>query len=229
MATTKQLVSWIRLNAQKWNRVGEQGILPILNEAQNILMQNESSQTLKYDSATGDVPVLNTEAGKFVYDMPEDVWRVNMVMTLVPFKNDLTLPYSYEYGIETDTKRPYEEAYFNGKKYMRLLYCSTVDASYGKPAQVRFHLDPGDSSGAYNYRGYTRPRQLTSEAIPLSLPEKFHFTHLLPAAMKMIEALQYGDWAGASEWVRGHYAQEIYREMTRGEQGESCLAESRSI
>jgi len=229
LATTKQLVSWIRLNAQKWNRVGEQGILPILNEAQNILMQQEADQALKYDSVTGDVPVLNTVAGQFEYDMPADVWRVTAIMTLVPFHNDLTLPYSYEYGIETDTKRPYEEFYFNGKKYMRLLYCRTVDASYGVPCKVRFLLDPGTSQGAYQYRGYIRPRQLTSEAIPLSLPEKFHFTHLLPATMKMIEAIQFGDWAGASEWVRGRYAKEIQEEMGRGEQGESILSERRDI
>lgn len=144
MATTRQMVDWILMNANGWDRDGVRGILPILNEVHRILFQQETEQTLKFDSVTGDFPFIPTIAGVYKYELPSDVWRVSEVLLPFPLNPDygfrnLLPDYNYiKHERQVDTK-----IYFH-KRYAKLPNVTALDKTSSANAMIRFHDDPGD-------------------------------------------------------------------------------------
>jgi hypothetical protein len=229
MPSTKQLVNWIKLNANGWNRIGEKGIVPLINEAQNILMQHETPQMVKRDPLTGEFPSFDTVAGTYEYEMPSDVWRVSQILAALPLQLDYNLPFSTYYGMNSNVEQPMEDLVYHGKRYVRIPYVTSRDSFLNQAATVEFKVDPGTSTGVYLYLGYIRPTQIMSESINPSLPEKFHMTHLLPATMKLIEAMQFGNWTDGVEYISNRLAKQIRDEQWNGENGFSHTMERREI
>ena len=144
MASTSQMIDWVAMNANGWDRSGVRGILPILNEVHRILFQNEIEQTMKFDASEGNFPSIPTIAGVFEYELPEEVWRVSELLLEYPIFEDYGFINLFDdYGYLRHLRRLEEKVYFY-KRYARLPNVSTIDATRTSPAKLRFHDDPGE-------------------------------------------------------------------------------------
>jgi len=229
MPSTKQVVSWIKEDARGWNRDGAHGILPILNECQNILAQNEAEQMLSYDSSTGSFPLITTQAGVYEYDMPATVWRVNEVLAEYIAYQEYGLSWMSNIAMGSNILPPNQRKSYMGRDFLRIQNVRTVDARYGTNAKVIFNYDPGATSTIYYYRGYTKPVQLTSESIQLTIPEKFHLSHVVPATIKLIEGFQNHTWDKTMAFIEEKYKPDIIKELNKGEQGTYGFIHRREI
>jgi len=218
--STKQIARWLQLNANGWNIEGVKGIVPLINEAQNILMQTESEQTLVRDTATGNFPSFETESGVFEYEMPANIWRVSQVLLDVQNTLPLNIPPNSEYGITPTMIPPTQRVMYAGREYVRVLYINTRDRTMQEPCRVRFSTDPTAQASVYLYRGYELPTQITSAGIDPSLPDSngLHMRTLLPAAAKLIEAFQNNTWDEALDYINKELRPIVRKEMNSGEQ-----------
>lgn len=231
MPTTKQLVNWILPNAIGWTRDGVKGVLPLLNEAQNLLCQNESAQNVYYDAATGNLPALTTAAGTFEYSLPSNIWRCSQIVLKADIRYDYDRLYRRHYALDFRDYQPPEQVFYNGVPYIRYPYVRTVDRkSSAAPVKVRFFEDdPGTHTDWYRWIGYVMPTQIETESIQPTIAEKFHLSHLMRATLLLIKAFEFGDWENAMSVIRNELAPEIAAEDYRGEQGMSGFVDRREI
>jgi len=220
MPSTNQLVTWI-VAQTGWSRDGAKGIVPILNEAQNIILQNESEQMLYYDPLTGELPLLNTTAGTFLYSAPANVWRVGMVLLAYPLSNPYdTYPLS-NYGMQDNLQFPIQDVHIGGRKYIRFQQARTKDQNQNTPAQIQFTVDPGTQTGIFKLAAYRKPIQITSESVQPEVPDRFHTSHLLPATVKLIEGFQTNNIAEARIWIEKEIKIGFWKEQNEGQQSRS--------
>jgi len=215
--TTKQIVEWVKLNANGWNVDGPRGILPILNVVQNLMLEEQVEQRVAYDESTGLFPTFDTIDGQFVYEI-EDIWRITEVLIKYEDSADYNLrtwygDYSYD-----DTRQ--ELITWQSKRYIAIKDCRTIEKTLEENAKIIFANNPGDTSGYFYYRGYAPPTQITSVSVQLSIPEKYHLTHVVPATTKFIEAFQAGGWEYAVKTIMKDYVLPVRLEMNRGHQGD---------
>ena len=217
---TQQLVKWIQLNANGWNNTGAEGIVPILDSVQNTLLQNETAQNLKYDTATGAFPLLATTDGVYEYEMPSDVWRVAQMLLTSPVPNDLDLRLSAEYGLESNVNPVMEKLYYNNREYRRWPFLKTTDSNPRDPCKVVFSINPTTTTDIYHYRSYKMisPR-ITNETVEIQISEKYDFTVTIPTIMLIIEAFQTGNWYENIAIIEQLYKPKLIEEMNSGEQG----------
>jgi len=138
MPTTREIVSWVKLNANGWNRVGENGIIPIINEVQNMLMLQETHQQTIYNGE--EFPSLTTQDGVFEYDInstnvpslsaSDEVWRVAMMLLKIPVNETLRAILIRDYGREPLLERPQDKYRFNGKLYFRFLQVGRLNPAF---------------------------------------------------------------------------------------------------
>ena len=126
MASTAQMIEWVIMNADGWDRTGQRAVLPVLNQVHRILLQNETFQSMKFDSVFGDFPFIPTIAGVFEYDLPPDVWRASEL--LLPFP--LSMDYGFlslfaDYGFINHVRQIDTKEYFH-KKYVKLPNITTI-------------------------------------------------------------------------------------------------------
>ncbi len=218
--TTKQLVELVRLQAQ-WDRNGSRGILPLLSEAQEILLTNESDQTTAIDETTGDLPLLATVAGLYAYTLPSNIWRCGGICVATPLVNNYGLSWLSSYGYDNNLQYPIQDFYFAGRKYQRVQQIRTFDKTPSSAAKVVFTVDPGTSSSLFHYIGHKLPTPLLSETIQPSIPERFHMSHLLPATLKLIEGMQTGEIVACREYIEQKLKPDFWSQQSKGEQGYS--------
>jgi hypothetical protein len=237
MPLTKEVVNWVKQTANGWNRVGELGILEIINEVQNMFVQQEAYQ---HEVVIGeDYPLLTTVGGTFSYDidttnvptLPADteVWRIGMVLLRLPVSYALRALLVGEYGIGPKIMQPVDKFVFRGKEYFRFMQVSTFDATPTSKAKIVFSLDPGDTTGDFTLLMYKGAKQLTSENVPLTIPDRLHLRLLVPAVVEFISALQNNTWMQAVEVVEKRYMPRYQIEANAGEQGALHGAQRRRI
>ena len=217
MPTTKQVVEWIKLDANGWNVDGPRGILPILNDVQNLMLEEQVAQRVKYDSSTGIFPTFNTVAGTFEYEIP-DIWRITEV--LIKYENSSDYNLRTWYGDYSDDDQRLKQVIWQSKRYLTIKDCRTTEKTIGEDCKIIFSNDPGDTTGFFHYRGYEQPNQITSVSVPLSIPEKYHLTYLVPAVITLIQAWQTGGWKDAVKSVMKDYVLPVRIEMNSGFQGD---------
>lgn len=217
--STEELVDELCQRFSGWNRDGEHGVLRYLNSAHDILMSMESQQTLIFDPLTGKLPPLNTTAGVFSYTMPTDVWRVSGILVEVTNPN-LTL---IDYGTITSLIRT---SYKNSEKiggvqYAKIPYIRSWDRVNDLTlARVMFTKDPLDQTDFYYRQSYKCPVQILSESIQPEVPAPWDFDMLLPAAAKLIEGVQNGNYDEARRIVRHEIKKELWKVLDSGDQGD---------
>lgn len=227
MPSTKQIARWAQQNANGWNMEGVRGLVPLVNEAQNILMQTESEQTLAFDASTGNFPAFDTEDDVYEYEMPANIWRVSKVMTDVENSADLNVVLNEEYGLTNRWVPNIDRMHHAGREYIRIPYVKTVDRTFNSRCLVRFLRNPTELEGIYLYRGYLLPTQITSASINPSLPDSngLHMRALLPAVNKLVEAFQTNDWESALLYIQKELKPIVQHEMNSGEQGVGTTVE----
>jgi len=232
MPSTSRMVTMLELNANGWSRVD---ILAALNDAQNLLIQEQTEQTVV--TVNGEFPALNTQEGVYEYEIP-DVWRVSEILVQYPLlkEYDYLLPGYYGYGYDNGFQKNIEDRKYRGKKYIRIQQIATQDRSPGNnsatvvSAKVIFQYNPGDTTNFYRRRSYSLPTQLTSENIPPSIKsEKAQLTALFPTAELMIRGYQNGDWDEVFTKIETKYKPIVMAEENAGEQGVSNFIDRREI
>ena len=220
MPTTSQNVTWIALQTG-WNRDGERGILPLYNEACNILLQEESEQTVKLTDSTGDIPTFDTRDTVYKYNLPADIWHVSRILIATPIDNNYDLYVLTNYGFEENLQKPIDFEYFAGRKYLRFQQCRTFDRTPSSACYVVFTVNPGATTNTFCYIGYKLPTQITTERIQTAIPDRLHLSHLLPATILLIEAFQTGKFVEAREYIENKIKPDMWAKMNAGEQGMS--------
>lgn len=218
--TTKQLVEWVKLQAQ-WDRNGTRGILPLLSEAQEILLTNESDQSTAVDEATGDLPCLATVANTFAYTLPSTIWRCGGICIATPILNDYGVYWLTNYGFDNNLQYPIQYFYFAGRKYLRFQQVRQFDKTPASNTKVVFTIDPGTADTLFHYIGYKLPTPILSETIQPSIPERFHMSHLIPATLKLIEGMQTGEIIACREYIEQKLKPDFWSQQCKGEQGYS--------
>jgi len=227
MPSTKQLARWLQQNSNGWTIEGVRGVVPLINEAQNMLMQAESEQTLAFDSSTGNFPAFDTEDGVFEYEMPANIWRVSKVVVDARNPIDLGTYLNDEYGLYSNWLPNIDRMHFSGREYVRIPFIKTRDRTFDSPCRVLFTENPTELEGVYMYRGYLLPTQITSVRINPSLPDSngLHMRTLLPAAQKLIEAFQTNNWEDALMYIEKELKPIAQKQLDSGEQGNPATVE----
>lgn len=225
MPTTKELVNYLELNAPGWNRVGEKGVLGVLNQAQNILMCQEAEEFVGYTSG-GVLPAIATSDGVRQYTLNQaatglskDIWRVGMVLTKADSDASKLFTEYGGYSGVYDAQRPNQPYWISGIEYIKFYQVTVKDALEAGHPTLTFTMNPGASTDTFFIYAFERPDQLTAETIPLSIPQQFHMSHLLPTALKLLDAMQNGNWIEAMQMIEEKYKPEFLNEMNMGDHG----------
>ena len=152
-----------------------------------------------------------------------------MVLLKLPVNDALRAILIGEYGLGPKVEKPIDKFRFRGKEYFRFQQVNTFDATPTDNAKIVFSLDPGDTTTDFTVLMYEGAVQLTSEEVPLTLPERLHLRVLVPAVVEFINALQNNTWTKAIQIVEKKYMKEARNESMAGEQGVSHSAQRRRI
>lgn len=211
MSTTQELVTLLQKQFKGWNRDGDRGILPYLNIAQRILCSVEADQLLIIDESTGKLPTITTTSGVYSYNLPATVNFVSQI--LIESSNYL----SYDYGNSSRRQqRPVESYNISGISYYVYPNIRSYPANETSQAKVVFVSDPGTTEDFYRYMGYILPNDLVSESIAISIPPPYDYTILLPAAAKLLEGVQHGNYIDAIAYITKEFLPEMHKVFNRG-------------
>lgn len=223
MATTEELVDELVQRFNGWNRNGDHGVLRYLNSAHEILMSVESSRTMIFDEANGTLPALDTTDGVFAYTMPANVWRVGAILVKVGALYDYPMAPLYDYGFNHLTGRAeYKNSLvIAGYQYSKVPFVKTWDRQNASNlARLMWSRNPETKTGYYFMLSYKVPTQITSETIQPDIGTPWDFDLLLPAAAKLIEGVQNGNYDEARRIVRMELRPLLWKELDAGEQGD---------
>jgi hypothetical protein len=223
MATTVQLINKMEMSAEGWNRVGEKGLIGILNEAQNILLFQESAQRIVYRT-DGELPYIATTDQVFKYDLNKtvlglvdqdiDIWMVSNVLVKEDYR------YEFDYGTNRNLRQPTRAMEFNGIEYFKFHQAQFIEARHGLNPTLKFSTNPGDTTKDFYLLCYEKPKQITAETINPEIPEQYHYTILLPTALKLLEAHQNGNWLEVLEMIEKRFKPMMADKLNEGDQGE---------
>lgn len=225
MPSTTELINYLKLQAEGWNRTGEKGLLEVLNQAQDMLFLQDNAQEIAYRS-DGDLPYITTTSETYEYTLTQavtglsdDIWRVDNVLVKASFPNDLPYDIVDEYGLAPLERRPVQRVEYNGIEYFRFYQIQCIDAKKGSDPLLRFTTNPGDTTTTFFLVAYKKPTKLLSEAIQPSLPEHLHFSCLLPTALKLVEGYQNGTIIESMDFIERVYKPKVQSELNEGDQG----------
>jgi hypothetical protein len=226
MPSTTELINYLKIQADGWNRNGEKGLLEVLNQAQDLLYLQDMAQTIAYRS-DGDLPYISTTDGTYEYTLnqattglSDDIWRVGSVLVKPPFSNQLLAAIRVEYGITPNLRQPVQQMEFNGVEYYKFYQVKTKDALRSGHPSLKFTTNVGSTTQEFYILAYKKPQKLISEQIRPSIPEHLHISCLLPAAMKLVEGYQNGNFIEALQYIDKEIKPMVQSEMNDGEQGE---------
>lgn len=225
MPSTVELVNYLKIQAEGWNRTGQKGLLEVLDQAEDILYKQELDQTIAYRT-DGSLPYISTTSETYDYTLnqattglSDDIWRVGNVLVKPPFSNQLLAAIRVEYGITPNLRQPVKAMEYNGVEYFRYFQISTTDALRNGHPTLRFKANPGSTTKDFYLLCFKKRQSFTSENIASSLPEQLHIPVLLPAAMKLVEGYQNGNILEAIEFIEKKFKPLVCKEMSKGEQG----------
>ena len=212
---TEELIDELVQRFNGWNRSGEHGVLRYISAAHEILMTAEAEQNLIFNETTGVLPSLNTVAGTFRYILTNDVWRVASILIKIT-----DAPVATDYGALT--RSSYKNSrMIGGILYAKVPYVRQWDyINSVKLARLMFTQDPGTHNDYYFRESYKRPTEILSESIQVDIPSPLDFDILIPAAAKLIEGVQSGNYDQARQYVKLQLKPELWKQLNSGVQGE---------
>lgn len=217
---TREHISLLKYQAEKFPMVGAEGILPFFNQVHALLML-ENPQNICFDSTTGQYPYLVTNDSVYEYQCPSNCGRTEGIyrsqVNYVDYDVNLNLP------INSNLQLPIDLIYQHGVPYARIQQITSIDAREGANAIVRFQApyNPGDTTTTYLHRYYLKPTDITSISIQHQIPSPYDMKYLQPGTLKVIEGFQNGTYAEAIEYVSKVLCQRFRADMAGGEQGQS--------
>jgi len=219
--TTYELLNILEEQFPGWNRDGIRGLLRYIDIAQKALCMVPAEQLLIYDTATGRLPLLPTTAGMFQYFASADASFIDQVL----IECDVATPIQ-DYG--RAVKR-IERVSIAGIDYIRVPYIRTWPATDTTNAKLLFTTDPGTCPAIYRLRSYKRPASLDSDSIELTIPPPYDELYLLPAAAKLVEGANHGNYIEARAMVVKEFMPLMWQAFNMGEQGQDDEPEDRGF
>jgi hypothetical protein len=214
---TEEIIDELEQRFNGWNRTGDHGLLRFLNSAHEILMSVEAEQTMLFDTATGKLPVISTLQGVHLYVMPPEVFRVSKVLVKVDHHVRIN-DYHPQYHLAESRANTVS---IGGRMYAKIPFIRTTDKkNLNTPATVMFTRDPTTQDNYYYRQSYRVPTQILSEGIQHDVPAPFDYDFLLPAAAKLIEGQQNGNYDEARRIVRMELKLAMWKELDAGDQGD---------
>lgn len=184
MPTTKWVVTRV-VSLTKWNRDGDRGVLPILDEIHRYMRSHDCETNLYIDPSTGFPPYLTTTAGTYQYSMEDTVRKIGRVFTA-----------QTENGY--DDVSQYRYLAYLGEQYYEVPV-TTRPRTRGTNAYLVFRDDPGTSTSKYFYERYDEPATISSESVNLEVEEQFHDL-VVDGCVARIREYEYGDNAPYMQW-----------------------------
>jgi len=220
MATTSQLLTWIELECHGWQREGPRGSRALLNEAHRILLVDETDENIVYSN--GNLPYFVTQDSVFDYNCPADCWRTKAIV--------VDEPRNLGYSIQDDEDLAYEEMRIGPLQYYRLLNIRSEAATPSAVATVSFiGINPGATTQTFRHAYWRLPRQILSDAIQHQMPGTTDVEYLMPATMKLIDAINdHAKMEEARRYIRMELKPQIRQEKSMGEQGYPRYSRKRS-
>lgn len=217
MATTSQLLTWLELELDGWNREGPRGTRALLNQAHKILLEQECEQNLLFDPLTGDLPFLTTRATQYAYNVPAlggvlPYWLIKAVV------------------IDTDTALSgqnwhFEDFYFASHLYYRVLNIRTLieGSSPNVLASVAFiKEDPGNTTNVFRIAGYREPVEILSDNIQHEMPGSTDMEYLYPATVMLIRSINDDKKMEESRaYINKVLKPKVFQALDKGEYGNS--------
>lgn len=223
MASTSQLLTWIELECQGWQREGRRGSRALLNEAHKILNCRQVEQNVILDSSTGNLPFMATTDGTYRYNAPSNVWMIGAILI-----DALT---SIDYGTRFEEDfLGLEEYLFGGYTYYRVRNIRTKPWDRNSVAWVQFNrFNPGTTTAVYRRLAWRRPTDIISDSIQHDMPEGMDVKYLMPATISLIEAINDHDKFNKTlQWIATGLAQQYWNESESGDQGQSDFITKRA-
>lgn len=225
MATTSQLLTWLELELNGWNREGPRGTRAMLNEAHKILLEQECEQNLLFDHLTGDFPFLTTVAGQYTYNVPALAGVLNYWLIRAVLVDPVNAP-SGEYW-------QFEDYYFGNNLYYRIKNMRALEAGASPllVASVAFiKEDPGDTTDVFRIAGYRGPVEILSDTIQHEMPGSTDIEFLYPATVMLIRSINDDRKMEESrKYIEMVLKPRIIQSLDRGEQGNSDFVIKRAF
>ena len=178
MPSTSQILTRIQQLCHGYNRIGINGILPVLQETCRYMESQDYENNLILDAATGQFPIFATQNNVFQYEAPSAVRKVAKILILEQEPN-------YDsYGF-------YSDFYWRGNRYYEVPV-TTRPASPQSNALIYFRDNPGATASRYYRAAYRFPTEILSTSIQLTIPEKFHDL-VIDGCVNRIKQQQYGE------------------------------------
>lgn len=184
MPSTKWIITRV-VSFTKWNRDGDRGVLPILDEIHRYMRSHDSETNIYINPATGFPPYLTTTAGTYQYSMASTVRKIGRVFT-----------------------RQTEDGYDDVSQYRYLAYLgeqyyevpvTTRPRTRSTDAYLIFRDDPGNTTERYFYERYDEPTSIDGESINLDVEDKYHDL-VVDGCVARIREYEYGDSAPYLAW-----------------------------
>jgi hypothetical protein len=229
--TTYELLNILEEQFPGWNRDGVRGLLRYVDIAQKALCMVPAEQLLIMEDATGKLPVLGTTAGTFAYYMSAITSFVDEVLVEADSRSwgSMSVQSLQDYGRTAPDAAIPEYRAIAGIQYLRVPFVRTWPATDANNAKLLFTKDPATTTSLYYLRSYRRPETLDSDSIGLLIPPPYDELYLLPAAAKLVEGANHGNYIEARAAIERDFKPLMWEAFNEGEQGQSNEPESRGF
>lgn len=222
MPSTKQLVTEIQSLAHGWNRDGERGILPILNEIVRYMVDHDSNNNIVVDATTGLPPLLSTVEDTYQYTMPNDCRKVIAIIYDPLYRDRAQDRDGYNRG------RVYQEFgqvrgfyWFSGVKY-KVARGTHRPRTRLSNATFTFYDNPETTDEKYLSVYYREHTNILQETTQIPIEEQYHDL-VVRGTVARIRARQYGDLADWLDWKQTAVPNEYWMESNEKPAGSSLI------
>ena len=203
MLTTSQIVERVKMQASDWSTVGDQGIIPIINEVDQFMNDADIDHMIYVDPANdGLPPYLRTVADTHQYSIP-----TNLVTSGHPTARKLASIFIEKDDLTNDmyrTTKFYRVTSFRGDEYYEVLVTprrqTVSSAGVVTEPTITFPFDPGTTADQYYVKYWRKAHDVVSVNIqPNTVPEFHHL--LVDGVLARIQPIQYGSTNPWLEWI----------------------------
>jgi hypothetical protein len=213
---TEELCELLVQQFNGWNYDGTHGVLRHLHTANTVLASQDCNMMLVLDETTGTLPLLATTNGVFSYNMVTTIRKVSDILVSI----DDSVLYDYT---ETVRRAQRNSIVVGGMMFARWPYVMKPQEyqSANVPAKVVFSENPGTTTDRFYLYAFKRPRNILSMNIQPDIVSPWDAEYLLPAAAKLIEGVQSGNYIEAYQFVQKELKPKMANAMNKDMDGDS--------
>lgn len=202
--STKTVIDNVKLKAAGWARDGSVSIGQNLDACQRLMFSKPCKSTVYVDSTTGQHPVLATQDGVYIYDVPNFTRNIGRgdAPTYTPIPRELRISKVLDVYVKANITTEYSLLVqdptrlasniireYKDDKY--IVAADGISATEVESAKIVFDFNPGTTTDRYYYKSLIEPLRITADTIPLMVEEVWE-PDLIEGVLAMIERPDYG-------------------------------------